>query len=796
MKRTLPKIGFIGALLAALVLCLPLTLLGKNPLLNRVRRYVADAPVKAPQQDEWTFSADRVEGSHTSEYVEAFGNCTLSLGDNQLRADFARYYQSTGWVFLRGDIRAHWGGDFLQAEEAEFDLNTMTGWLKRGKLFMAKPHVYVEADRVARTNGDTYKFTNAKVTACDGEKPAWSVTTEEGDVELDGRVRLYHSAFRIKDVPVFYWPYMSLPGRKARQSGFLMPYMSSSKKLGIQVDLPYYWAISDEADMTVYQNYMSRRGYMQGVEFRHANDSSTKGLWMVDALKDSRRATTEAAEWKDYQDDGLIRPNRSRWWVRSKYNGWLGSPQLQVKLDLDLVSDQNYLRDFQDGPTGFDATRQAFLDTFGRDIGNIDDQTRTSEALLSRSWDRFGLAGKIRYTEDLRYMNGNGKSSDNTTPQTLPELEAFAFQQGVPGTPVEVSAEAKYDYFRRNKGHSGHRFRATPTVKLPLSAGGFTVIPSVGMDLTSYSLTTHEGYGNQTVVDSGGRDQELNSNATRDGAHSRTVFTAGFTGFTEMTRVFSLAESAKPEPSLAGTSRWTRLRHSIVPRVKYEYVPTITGQDEFPYFDEYDRITGVNQVTYSLTNVLDRKRETVVLSPGSGSDPQASVASDYLDFLLFRLEQSYDRNEASRKDQLSKYKRRPFSDVMAEFVVRPEDFIDLISRTWFSPYKAGLTQTENSVRVFKQGLGEISVGYDFLAKIDEYTRYRDRTMSILDLGAKWILSEDFSLAAKYRHDFNGDRDLERTLRLNWAGDCYTLHFQYTQKPNDNRFEVGFDLLNF
>ncbi len=796
MKRKLPQIGLIGGLLAALVLCLPLTLLGKNPLLNKVRRYVSDAPVQTPKQDQWTFSADRVVGSHTSEYMEAFGNCTLSLGDNQLQADFVRYYQSTGWVFLRGDIRAHWGGDFLQADEAEFDLNTMTGWLKRGKLFMAKPHVYVEAERVEKMVGDTYRFTNAKVTACDGEKPAWSVTTEEGDVQLDGRVRLYRSAFRIKDVPVFYWPYMALPGRKARQTGFLMPYMSSSKKLGMQVNLPYYWAISDEADMTVYQNFMSSRGYMQGVEFRHAGDSATRGLWMVDGLKDNRRAVHEADEWKDYQGDGLTRPNRSRWWVRSKYDGWLGSPDLQVKVDLDLVSDQNYLRDFQDGPTGFDTTRQAFLDSFGRDIGNKDDLTRTSEAYLNRSWDRFGLAGKLQYIQNLRFMNGNGKADDNTTPQTLPELEAFAFQQSIAGSPVEVAAETKYDYFWRNKGHSGHRFRATPTVKLPLSTSFFTIIPSVGIDHTSYSLTSHEGYGNQTITDSGGRTDELDSNATKSGFQSRTAWTAGFSAFSEMTRVFPLDEALKPEPNLAGTSRWTRLRHSIVPRVKYEYTPTITGQDELPYFDQYDRLSGVNQVTYSLTNVLDRRRETVVLSPGSGGDPQASVATDYLDFLLFRLEQSYDHNEASRKDQLNQYGRRPFSDIMAEIRVRPEAYIDLISRTWFSPYKTSITQNENTIRLFKDGLGEFSVGYDFLVKIDEYKRYRDETMSILDLGAKWQISEDFILGAKYRHDFNGQKDLERTIRLDWAGDCYTLHFQFTQKSNDNRFEVGFDLLNF
>lgn len=790
------RISFAVVFFLLFMFCMPLPLIGKTPMLNNVRKYVPDTPIAAPEADEWTFSADRVVGEYTSEYVEAFGNCTIALGEDQLRADFARFYQATGWVFLKGNIRAHWGGDFLQADEGEFDLKNMTGWLKNGKLFMTKPHVYVEAERVGKAKGDTYTFKNAKVTACDGETPAWSVTSEEGDVQLDGRVRLYRSAFRVKDVPVFYWPYMSLPGRQKRESGFLFPTVSSSKKLGFQINQPYYWVINDEADMTFYQNYMSKRGYMQGLEFRHAEDSSTKGMWKLDMLKDNKRATTEADEWKDYQDDGLVRPNRSRWWARGKYDGWLGSPKLKVKVDVDLVSDQNYLRDFQNGPTGFDQNREDFLDAFGRDIENKDENIRTSTLMASRSWDRFGLAGKIQYRQNLEYRNGNLDSSKNTTVQTLPELEAFAFQQNIPNTPLEVSAETKYDYFDRKYGHSGHRFRAGSTLKIPIFSEFVTFIPAVNVDHTSYDLTTHQGYGNQTIVDSGGRIQQLNSNSTKSGYSSRTIFSTGFTAFSEMTRVFSLDDSVKADPSLAGTSKWTSLKHSIVPRVKYEYSPTITGQEKLPYFDKYDRIGGANTVTYSLTNALDRKRDSVVLSPGSGDGPQAQVVSDYLDFLLFRLEQSYDQNEADRKDLRTQYARRPFSDVMAELTISPENFIDLVSRTWFSPYKSSLTQAESSIRLHKAGLGEFSVGYDYLTKIDEYKRSRSETMSIVDVGAKWEMSQDFTLEAKYRHDFNKQKDLERTLRLNWMGDCYGMHLSLSQKSNDTRYEFGFDLMDF
>jgi len=791
------RISILTGAFFVLALCLPWTLIGKTPDGNRVRKYVPEAPMEQPKQSEWTFSADRVVGDHTSEYVEAFGNCALSLGKDQLRADFVRYYQSTGWVFLKGNIRAHWGGDFLQADEAEFDLNNMTGWLKNGKLFMAKPHIYVEAERVGKAVGDTYTFKKAKVTACSGEKPAWSVTTEEGDVTLDGRVHLYHSAFRIKDVPVFYWPYMALPGTAKRQSGFLTPYMSSSDKLGFQINLPYYWAIDEESDATFYQNFMSKRGYMQGIEYRHANDAATKGVWQADVLSDNKRASTESDEFDSYRGDGLTRNNPDRWWVRSKYNGWLGSPKWQVKLDLDAVSDQNYLRDFQDGPNGFEASREQFLDVFGRDIEDIDSLHRLSTGYVSRSWDRFGVTGLVQYDQALEYRNGNDSSSNDPTVQKFPELDAFAFQQSLFGTGLEASMDTKYNYFHREYGNSGHRFRATPELKIPLKSDLVTVIPSLSLDHTSYNLTSHEKTGVMTVNGPGGKTESIDTDVMEDGFQSRTTWAGGFTAFSEMTRVFSLADEPAADPGLAGTSRWTRLKHSVVPRVEYGYTPRVSGQSKLPYFDALDRLEARNKVTYSLTNVLDRRRDSVVLSPGDdGGSPVTSVARDYLDFILFRVEQSYDLREEDRKDELGQYERRPFSDVMVEFKVKPEKFVDILTRNWFSPYLSGMTQSETSIRFHKEGLGEILVGYDFLDTVDEYLRTRDDRMSILRMEGTWEVADDFSAGFKYRHDFASDRDLERTLKFNWAAECYSLYFAYTQKPDDHRFVIGFDLLNF
>ncbi|MDO9632935.1 MAG: hypothetical protein Q7I92_13640, partial [Humidesulfovibrio sp.] len=122
--------------------------------------------------DQWKLSADRIEGQHDSEYIQAVGNAVLVKGLNTLRADFMRYYQASRWVVLKGNVRVTWEGDILEAEEAEFDLASMLGWLKNGKVFVGKSHIYLQSDTIRKYGASSYRFKNAKVTGCDGDTPA------------------------------------------------------------------------------------------------------------------------------------------------------------------------------------------------------------------------------------------------------------------------------------------------------------------------------------------------------------------------------------------------------------------------------------------------------------------------------------------------------------------------------------------------------------------------------------------------------------------------------------------------
>ncbi len=69
-------------------------------------------------------------------------------------------------------------------------------------------------------------------------------------------------------------PYLIFPAKTTRQTGFLFPRFAYSRdKNGLDVEIPFYWAVSDSADATFFQRYMEKRGFKEGVEFRYSHQS-------------------------------------------------------------------------------------------------------------------------------------------------------------------------------------------------------------------------------------------------------------------------------------------------------------------------------------------------------------------------------------------------------------------------------------------------------------------------------------------------------------------------------------------
>jgi LPS-assembly protein len=369
--RTRHGSGFVlFAVLAFLALLTPSTVHGQQEQFSGVLGQVLNVQDNEQFLGEdriWRLTADRLDKDDVTQIVEAHGNAVVKSGDDFMRADFARQFLTSNWLYLRGNVRIRWDARYIEAEEAEFDLVNDVGWLKNGRIVTDDPSFFIEGERIRRIDRNTYEFHRATLTTCFGSRPDWSIKVNRAKVTQEDEAQLFGPRLRILNVPVLYSPYLSFSTKTKRSTGILYPSAGTSDRDGFWAHLPVYWALDPEHDLTFDSYLLSKRGLLQGVEWR-ATPEVDSTLWArIDWLHDRETAPTEADEDSAFRGDGLAQPNSERYWFRSKFDGRLPDPAWRVKLDADYVSDQNFLREFSNTTLNYDYSRLSLFNVFGRD---------------------------------------------------------------------------------------------------------------------------------------------------------------------------------------------------------------------------------------------------------------------------------------------------------------------------------------------------------------------------------------------------------------------------------------------
>ena len=728
----------------------------------------------------WTLNADKVISLSANEVIEAEGNVVLQRGNEYLKADFARYFAGTKWVFLRGNVSAQMGQDTMKAEEAEFDLRSRVGWLKRGQIFMDGPHMYLSGERIDKHWGDVYSFREAKITACDGDVPAWSLEAAEAVVEIDGYAQLWRPKFQVKDTPVLFGPWLIIPAKRERQSGFLTPEMGSSTNRGIFYNQPFFWAIDESQDLTVNAYMMEKRGVMLGAEYR-SRPSAAETAWLrLDWLNDK----TRDSDGRNFTpEDGLVRSNRDRYWLRGMYEGFLADPKWKIRADIDYTSDQDMLFEFRSGTSGHTRSRNELFNLFNRDIQEYN-LARQSGVMLFRDWDRVSVALSASYTQTQWLGHGNVPRSSDTTVQRLPQLDLFLHKgRVVDWLPLEISASAETGYMYRRNGSRGMRYTMLPALSVPINGKYGSLMATVGLQQTFYGTDSYD----KTVP-----------NERKQNGRSQTVPNLQLDGSTEFSRVFTL-DSMPLAPTLenVGKNRWVALRHTVQPRVRYRNIP-LEDQHSNPNYDGKDRIHPLNELTYSVSNILTRKRETVVAQkPAKEGDPAIpEIKATYLDVLRLTVEQSYDLREATRSDERDRYDRRPFKDIIAELQISFDEYISLVSRSHWSPYTNKVTSHDHSINYTLAPWGNVYTGFGFRDKVDEYWHKRPHKVKTITAGGYLNLYGPLALSFSYSHDFENSASVERVLTLIYNHQCFRLEGLFMKDSMDESYGMRITLTGF
>jgi len=685
----------------------------------------------SPDNQPWLMYADKVTTLEDGKIIIAEGNVILSRGDMEVRADYIRYRRVDSLAWAKGHLNIIMGEDILTGEEGEINLDRQTGTVKPGGLFLKKNNVHLKAAEIVRLAEDQYSLKEAVITTCDGERPAWSFSCSHLDVTVEGYAKARQSAFWVRSLPVIYSPYLVLPAKTKRQSGLLFPEFSYGERDGLSLNLPFYWAIDPCSDATFYQHYLSKRGWMEGVEYRYAGDQNSKGILLANYLHDR-------LEDDDYDKDGVFRSSRNRWWIRGKIDQYLPL-DIMTMLDLDLVSDRDYLREFDDGLTGFTKTNQALLNNFGRSLADKTALIRESTAQVNRRWTNFYLAGQCRYYDNLN------RDERETTLQVLPSINFLAARQIVPATPLYYEGNVDYIHYWRKQGIGMHRLDIYPKVSWPLRIGPYLDLQGLfGVRETVYDV---ENYG----------DESYAAQITKD-RPTRTLHNFQADLSTEVGRVFKLAGKSI-----------TKIKHTIKPAVVYDYLP-VKDQNDLPNLDGVDRISSQNIVTYSLTNYLTTKQVR---------DDGGSV---YKDVFRLKLSQSYDIRE-ERRLLAAEERRRPFSNVSLEAELAPTDSIYARYDTSYDTYDSTCRSYNGLLRLSDKRRDSLSVDY----------RYTKGSLHELNTGLSLVVTPAVTVSYENRRSLDLDKNLESRAGLNYQAQCWGVSVQFSKTQEDRRFFVLFSL---
>ena len=301
----------------------------------------------------------------------------------QLLADNVSFYQQ-GWSKLSGHVEVRQTARIITAPTAmvyrdpntkevnKIELVDGVRYIEPGRVMIAQKAVvnpddgsgYIEnvlyrfnsnrsgailpawgrASMIERFANKDYLLKKSTYSTCAPQDKAWHI--EADTIALDqanttGTAK--NAKLVIRDVPVFYTPYLSFPTSNERKSGFLMPTAGYSNVGGFDFSIPYYWNMAPNYDATITPHVYAMRGVMIGSEFRYLT-SNSNGILTGSFLPDDRAFKQFIL---DNQNEFPILAGQStnRWSMRF-FDVTNLTQNLTLHVDYQHVSDNYYLQDF------------------------------------------------------------------------------------------------------------------------------------------------------------------------------------------------------------------------------------------------------------------------------------------------------------------------------------------------------------------------------------------------------------------------------------------------------------------
>lgn len=486
------------------------------------------------------------------------GDAEITRDRQQVSADFIDYDETQESADLQGNVQ-YWDDDlYLAGERARVEIDDETGQFENAHFFIKNSRGRGEAEKIYHEYTHLSEFTTANYSTCDPEDNFWKISASKITLNHDkNRGTARNAVLRIKDVPVFYTPYISFPLKKERKTGFLFPSFGSSNRNGFEIQTPFYLNIAPEVDATITPRVLGDSGVMFMGQFRYLLDRGNGELNLEYLPNDD-----EFVEGKE--DRSLLG------FTHQQLFGRTGN----LFLTYNRVSDKQYFEDFG---SSINITSTQFLE-------------RRADASYSGNWWNAFVRLQDFQTVD---------SSIPVESRPFKRLPQVNFNAASPfrNRALNFNLRSEFTYFDRGDNDifaddlQGARVDLFPSITYPIHTASTFFIPKAGFRYTQYELE------NTGVTFKSSPDRTLPLLSLDTGAF-----------FDRDTRLFGTGFVQTLEP---------RLFYLYIPFEDQDDLPVFdTGLFDFSFdslfredrFNGVDRMGDANQATLAVTSRLINQR--------------------------------------------------------------------------------------------------------------------------------------------------------------------------------------------
>jgi len=717
------------------------------------------AHAQQPHGCDYKWEANSQDAVNLNEtHTRLIKNVQIDCNDIQLFGDEVEIFTDIDRLRASGNVVFVSGTSRIAAERMEFNTRTKTGtfYVASGTVNMegrgidpsffgaGDPAAYFYGETVEKLGPDRYRISHGGFTTCVQPTPRWELVSGTTTLTVDKRAVLKNSVLKVKDVPVFYLPYMYYPiNRENRSTGFLMPTYGNSTIRGRTLNNAFFWAISRSQDATVYHDWYAKTGQSLGGEYRYTRTQGSgemKSFFLNEhntTYEQSNGSTVDYPGARNYQITGTA-SQRIGSHLRATFNANYFS---------SLVVQQRYQQD----------------------IYNATNRSRIIGANLQGNWG----AQTISFTADRSETLNSDVSS--YVYGSKPRILLGRGEKKIPAIPVYYGAKFEYVELIRQEivgervtDRGLTRLDFVPTVRFPFTRWSFLTFNT--------SAAWHDTYWTESLVD----NRQVEEPTSRKYYELATRITGP-----TFSRVFTRT----------GSGGMQKIKHVIEPTVSIRRTSAFEN-DQIVKLDGSDyNVGGFTRVNYGVASRVYAKRD------------QAREVMTFTVDQSYYTDQKASRFDSGYSSSYLYGEPSSFSPVTYQMRVSPTPLIDGSMVAEYDT-KKGLLQLFNvnggaSVLPYVRAAG----GWSH-RKNDQYTADNpNRTDNFLQASATLSTGLPAALKGFYQFNYDLKRKVFVQQRISAAynSQCCGIAVEYQSfnyatggftaigVPKDRRFNLSFTL---